>query len=132
MGLISLSQMNRSGQYDFWEDGWDSKYLYKHLLFNSLIFKDIFYELLNFFFFKYIFYTKFSTVGYNNLFKLTLKITPLIYFSKVWVLKYQNWFILVIYYYNLSNYFKRRNKNLQRIFSYRGILKSQKNYNHVF
>ena len=54
MGLTSLARINRSGVYDFWENFWETRYLYKHFLFNTHTIQNIYYEILSLFFFKYI------------------------------------------------------------------------------
>jgi len=132
MGLTSLAQINRSGVYDFWDSVWDTKYLYKHLTYNTFIFKDIFNEILSFFFFKYLFNRKVGNLGYNSVVKFEFKLNPVVYFSKIWILRYQSWFVLIMYYYNLSNYFKKKNRNFNKIYKYQNFFRVYKNYNYEF
>lgn len=132
MGLKSLAKINRSGIYDFWENSWDSKILYKDYFFYNHVLRKLFNELFSLFFFKYLF--KVTTLGSGLPYSHSggLKMTPLLYFSKTWILKYQNWVVLVVYYYNLSYYLKKKSKNFSQIHQYNVFYKTPKNYNFKF
>jgi len=132
VGLKSLSRINRSGSYDFWENMWESDILYKQHFFTSYSLKKILSETLNFFFMKYLFKKGFKGLGYYNLYKAEFFFKFLVFFSKVWVLKYQNWFIIFMYYYNLTKFFKKKIKYKSVRYNYRSFYKISMNYNYQF
>lgn len=132
MGLKSLPQVNRSGIYDFWENSWESKFLYKNYFYLTYTLQFFFIEMFNFFFFKYLFKIKGFRLGYSVFFRKESKVFFKFYFSKVWILKYQNWFVLVTYYYNLTPYLKKKFIYTQAPYKYNSILKIHLNYNFKF
>jgi len=132
MGLKSLSKINRSGIYDFWENLWESRVLYNNYFFQIYTLQVLFNEIFNLLFFKYLFYITTPKLGLRGNFKLELKVKTILYFSRLWVLKYQNWFILITYYYNFNNYLKKRDKIFQNKLNYQSIFKLYKNYKFQF
>jgi len=132
MGLTSLARINRSGVYDFWENFWETKYLYKYFLFNTHTIQNIYSEILSLFFFKYIFKNSPSGLGYTGLYFIDIKYKLPIYFSKVWVLRYQNWFIIISYYLNINLYLNKRGKLGTNNLKQKNFLKNFKNYNYNF
>jgi len=118
VGLISLSYLNKIQDSNYWNNVWDSKLLYKKYLYLSLF--------LN----KYI-NIIFSDYSLNILIKhiinLNLKKGFLLnsnikknfiknyILGKIWLLKFQNWYIIVIKIFNLSSnsklFLKKKNKN---------------------
>lgn len=132
MGLISLPRLNRSGVYDFWEFMWEGKYQYKHLFFNILILRDLFSEIFSFFFFKFIFRNSILSIGLNTVYPLNLTTKPTLYFSKIWILRFQKWFIVVSYYYNLTYFFKKKSKRVSKNFKYKVFFKLSENYKFKF
>jgi len=132
MGLKSLAKVNRSGVYDFWENLWGSNTLYRNYLYHTKTLPVIFSELFSFFFFKYLFKRKKVGLGYLSSFKTEFKIPLILYFSKIWVLRYQNWVVLVVYYYNLTPFFRKRGKILNTSHRYNFFFKTSKNYNFKF
>jgi len=132
MGLKSLSKMNRLGVYDFWENSWESKILYKNYFFQIHTLQLLFSEIFTLFFFKYMFFLRFSKLGFKNFIKFELRVKPILYFSRLWVLKYQNWLVLIIYYYNLNFYLKKREKIQQITLQYQSIFKVYRNYKFKF
>jgi len=132
MGLKSLAKTNRSGVYDFWENSWDSKILYRDYLFQTHIFKKIFTELFSLFFFQYLFKLSYFGLGLPYSQGSSYKMTPLLYFSKTWILRYQKWVILVVYYYNLSYYLRKKSRTNSTTYQYNLFYKTPKNYNFKF
>jgi len=132
MGLKSLSRLNRSGVYDFWENMWESKVLYKNYFSQIYTLQVLFNEVFNFYFFKYLFFLKFSKLGYKNIFNLEYRNKINLYFSRLWVLKYQNWLVLIIYYYNLNFYLKKKDKNVQNLPQYQSNFKIYRSYRFKF
>lgn len=132
MGLKSLSKLNRSGVYDFWENSWESKLLYKNYFFQIYTLQTLFSEIFNLYFFKYLFYFRSLAIGSRGAFKFELKINPILYFSRFWVLKYQGWLVLVIYYYDLNFYLKKRDKLHQITTQYQSIFKLYRSYRFKF
>jgi hypothetical protein len=55
MGLTSLACLNRSGVYTYWDDSWNSKYLYKRYYYSSFFIKVLINDLLNWPFFNTIY-----------------------------------------------------------------------------
>jgi len=132
MGLKSLAKINRSGVYDFWESSWDSKILYRDYVFQTHIFRKVFNELFSLFFFKYIFKVSYFGLGAPYSQSGGYKMNLLLYFSKTWILKYQKWIILVVYYYNLSDYLRKKSKIGSSTYQYHLFYKTPKNYNFKF
>nr|YP_009512644.1 ribosomal protein S3 [Uronema marinum]AXJ93336.1 ribosomal protein S3 [Uronema marinum] len=118
MGLISLSYLNKIQDSNYWNNVWDSKLLYKKYLYLSLF--------LN----KYI-NIIFSDYSLNILIKhiinLNLKKGFLLnsnikknyiknyILGKIWLLKFQNWYIIIVKIFNLNMssklFLKNKNKN---------------------
>ena len=132
MGLKSLPKINRSGVYDFWENSWESNILYRNYYFQIYSLQILFGEIFNFFFFKYLFFLRFSKLGYLDTYRFELKVKLILYFSKLWVLKYQNWLVLVVYYYNLNFSTKKKNKTIFHTLQYKSIFKLYRNYKFKF
>lgn len=132
MGLKSLAKINRSGLYDFWENSWDSNNLYQNYFSYTTSLQIIFNEIFNFFFLKYLFKNRYKSEGYTNFFKITEWIELNLYFSKIWVLKYHKWFVIIIYYYNITPYLKKKNKISLTNYNYTFFSKFYKNYNFKF
>ena len=114
MGQTSLKYLNRVGYNMYWGGMWDSnnnysskflKFFFLDLFFNKLLKslslkeknyllnKNINFKKTNsFFFFNSIFFKKQNiTNNFNNFFC-----------SKLWILKYQNWVVIVTYLYSPS------------------------------
>lgn len=106
MGLISLSYLNKIQDVNYWNNNWDSKLLYKKYLYLSLflykyfniIFSDFSLNIL----IKYIININLKK-GYlitKNLKKNKIKNFLI---GKIWILKYQNWFLIIIKLFNLDS-----------------------------
>ena len=132
MGLTSLSQLNRSGVYDYWENQWEGGYTYKNFLYTTFLLRDLFHEVFNFFFFKFLFKQTQTSLGYSKLYFRGVKTIPTIYFSKLWVIRYQNWLILLIYSYNLNLSLKKKEKSIATTYKYNMPFRLYKNYNFKF
>jgi hypothetical protein len=126
MGQISIPIMNKVGFSMFWNSMWDDKHNYSRSLkedifirsFVKLLFEDVPSSNIRFLsdnifkssiknpiFKKYNIHLKrgFSLAEFRNyLFRFN---KPSLYFSKVWVLKYQSW--IIIYFFVYSNKFNK-------------------------
>ena len=144
MGLTSLAYLNRSGVYNYWDDCWDSKKLYKQYFYGNFFIKTLVHELLKGSFFNIIYFVqhnRFKQQGYLSRYKLINSyFYKTLFFGKVWYLKYQNWLVVIMHYYNtrvlLTNTKITKNKNKKFMFQkkYSKILKYNKlkNYNFIF
>lgn len=142
MGLTSLSYLNRSGVYGYWEDNWDSMKLYRNNLYFSFFFKAVIREILSGAFFNIIFALNKRNPGYKFKYKATnSKSFKNVYFSKVWYLRYQNWLVVSICYYKfkLKKRKRRRKKSTLRSLNSRHLniyylysFGFKKNYNYIF
>jgi len=109
MGLISLPLVNKIQDSNYWSNAWDSKLLYKKYLFLSLflnkffniIFSDYSLNILISYFISLN--LKKGYITNSNLKNNFLKSYLL---GKVWILKYQKWFIIVIKIFSLENSLK--------------------------
>jgi len=106
MGLISLPLVNKIQDSNYWANTWDSKLLYKKYLFLSLFLNKFF----NIIFSDYSLNILVSYIISINLKKGYLTNSNLknnflrsYLLGKVWILKYQKWFIIVIKIFSLEN-----------------------------
>lgn len=129
MGQISIPAANKSGYSMFWNSMWDSKHNYSVFLKQDIFIKSSLILFLNdyssdklFFFLKLNnrkMFKKYLPVrlklnknlNYNNYYKIIRNESNnySIFFSKLWVLKYQSWFIL-----NISILFFLKNEELKK------------------
>jgi len=119
LGRISLPLLNRSGNFLFWNSVWDDKHNYSKNLKEDifikmcipLIFRTRFSKKFISFLKKYHLkeseiiqndILNFTTVDYKNLCSFYSRKNKKIdiYFSKVWILKYQGWVIVYFFYYS--------------------------------
>lgn len=117
MGQVSLPMLNRTSFFTFWDSVWDDFFNYKRSVREDIFVKKLIYFLLidqilfssyfislNFFFFlkKFPFLNILKFKHYNDLTKFfkkqSIKTIP-VYFSKLWVIRYQNWVLFSIYIY---------------------------------
>ncbi len=105
MGLISLPYLNKIQDSNYWNNVWDSKLLYKKYLYLSLFL----YKFLNILFLDYSLNILSKNILTTNIKKgyifnnVKNKIKNKKYIlGKLWILKYQNWFIVVINIFNIS------------------------------
>ena len=117
MGQVNLPILNRAGFFSFWDSVWEdffnyqrafredifAKKLLSFLLFDQILFSNFFLSLNYFFLIKKI--SRPFFINYKNYTELTkffkkqaVKTSP-IYFSKLWVIKFQKWVLLSIYLY---------------------------------
>jgi len=103
MGLISLPVLNKVSYSNYWSNLWDSDLLYKKYFFLS-IFLNKYFNLL---FVDYTLTFLLNVIKKNNLKKgyyiysvLKKKIFKNFFLGKVWVLKYQKSYLIII---NLFN-----------------------------
>jgi len=129
MGLTSLSRLNRSGVYDYWEDSWFTEKTYKQHLFKTVVIKYLINEILSGFFFNILKKKNNTNLGFFQNQSVNFKSLFVLYFSKVWVLKYQNWVIILIYFFKL-NYTQKFNNTLK----INNFVKQKKlkNYKYIF
>lgn len=119
MGLISLPYLNKIQDSNYWNNVWDSKLLYKKYLYLSLflnkylsiIFSDYSLNIL----IKHIININFKK-GYLLNSSLKKNFFKNYILGKIWILKYQNWYIIIIKIFSLntnikSNTYKKKIKN---------------------
>ncbi len=118
MGLISLPYLNKIQDSNYWNNVWDSKLLYKKYLYLSLFL----YKFLNILFLDYSLNILSKNIlavnikkGYifNNI-KSKIKNKKYI-LGKLWILKYQNWFIVVINLFNINLVEDKKTKNRKKL-----------------
>ena len=127
MGLISLPILNKVSYSNYWSNLWDSNLLYKKYFFLS-IFLNKYFNLL---FIDYTLTFLLNIMKKSNLKKgyyiystMKKKFLKNFFLGKVWVLKYQNTFVIVINLFNMnliSSSFKKSynsSKKLKNFFSY--------------
>ena len=102
MGQRNLFYLNKVKSSIFWNSNWDNFYLFSKKLNENLF-------LLNFFIFIFsdnIFLSNYflSKKNYYFLNKnyYFYKNIP-VYFSRLWILKFQKWLLLLIFFYNTKN-----------------------------
>nr|QLI42447.1 ribosomal protein S3 [Pseudocohnilembus persalinus] len=124
MGLISLPVLNKVSHTNYWSNLWDSNLLFKKYFFLS-IFLNKYFNLL---FVDYTLTFLLNLIKKNNLKKgyyiystLKKKLFKNYFLGKVWVLKYQNSYLVVVNIFN-TNLTSVSNK------SQSNILKKWKNY----
>lgn len=119
MGRISLPLLNRSGNSLFWSSVWDDKHNYTKSLKEDIFIKMCIPLLFKTRFTKKLIYflrkahlqdseiiqsdiLNFTVIDYKNLYNFYGKRDKKVdlYFSRVWVLKYQSWVIIYFFYYN--------------------------------
>lgn len=111
MGLTSLACLNRSGIYNYWDDNWDSKLLYNRYYYGSFFIKLLILELLSGSYFNTLFIIDKKNLGYYSKYKLIYSYSyKNIFFGKTWYLKYQNWLIVIIYFFNTKVFKKKINR----------------------
>ena len=116
MGQRSLTFLNKSGLFLYWDNIWDDNVNYKRFLKYSYFLNKFFYL----FFFDNIFYKVYfskNKILEKNSLLFTKNLTThsfygfesFFYFGKLWFLKYNNWCIFIINIFN-SNYTKKDKK----------------------
>ena len=139
MGLISLPVLNKINNSNYWNNIWDSSILFKRYFYLTiflnkyfqLIFTDYTLNILN----KLILKSKLKK-GYflNNYIKK--KLIRNFFLGKILILKYQNWYLIIIKLFSsnilkkkkLNNYFKNKKKKNFFKFLFKNINKN--NYNN--
>ena len=139
MGLISLPVLNKINNSNYWNNIWDSSTLFKRYFYLTiflnkyfqLIFTDYTLNILN----KLILKSKLKK-GYflNNYIKK--KLIRNFFLGKILILKYQNWYLIIIKLFSsnilqkkeLNNYFKNKKKKNFFKFLFKNINKN--NYNN--
>ena len=161
MGRVSMPIMNKTGYSMYWSSMWDEKLNYSRSLFDDIFLKEfthLLFENSNFmihtdlkmfkkklkklkikygFPYKYVLKKNIigNPIGYRVK-KKRHKYTK--YFSKVWILKYQTWVVILFYAYNfrLSIFYRRKIRksimyrkyyDLVKIYYY-NMIKSKMNY----
>ena len=127
MGLISLPVLNKVSYSNYWSNLWDSNLLYKKYFFLS-IFLNKYFNLL---FIDYTLTFLLNIIKKNKLKKgyyiysvLKKKIFKNFFLGKVWVLKYQNTYLIIVNLFNTniinSNYKNNSlsTKKLKNFFGY--------------
>ena len=127
MGLISLPVLNKVSSSNYWNNIWDSsnlfkKYFYLSLFLNkyfNLIFTDYTLSIVN----SIILKSKLKK-GYflNNYLKK--KILRNFFLGKIWILKYQTWYLIIVKLFStkilkkkeINN--KRKNKKWKNTYKY--------------
>lgn len=113
MGLISLPMSNKVSTSNYWENIWDSSLLFKKFFFltlylnkflYTLFFDNVFLIIINNFIKKKYF------KGYKE-YKKIQKLNNFFLLGKLWIFKYQTWYILVLNIFNVSNTHKRKKIN---------------------
>lgn len=152
MGQISIPSANKSGYSMFWNSMWDSKHNYNIFLKQDvfikssliLFFSDYSSDKLFFFLknisrnnfkqYKIINFKNNKKINFNSYYKFLRKTNNNdIFFSKLWVLRYQSWIIL-----NISIFFFSKKENLKKELEinfdnwffnyYKNLLLNNKNY----
>lgn len=99
MGLISLPVLNKISNSNYWNNIWDSSQLFKRYFYLSL-FINKFFNLLFLDYSLYLINTiilkKQIKKGYFIENKISKKINKNILLGKIWILKYQKWFIISV------------------------------------
>lgn len=140
MGLISLPVLNKVSSSNYWNNIWDSSDLFKKYLYLS-IFLNKFFNLL------FIDYTltiinkllaknkiKKGYLYYNYLKK---KILKNFYLGKIWILKYQGWFIIIIRVFSIKSSkkkklsFQKKNKKIKSYYKYLNFNVNNNNVNFL-
>lgn len=118
MGLISLPYLNKIQDSNYWSNVWDSKLLYKKYLYLSLFLN----KFLNILFLDYSLNILAKNIlavsikkGYvfNNI-KTKIKNKKYV-LGKLWILKYQNWFIVIVNLFNMGLVEEKNKKNKKKI-----------------
>ena len=119
MGLVSLPFLNKIQDSNYWSNVWDSKIMYKKYLFLSLFLNKFF----NIIFSDYSLNILISYIMNLNLKKGYLLNTYIknkffknYLIGKIWILKYQKWFVIILKIFslntNIKNLFnKKKSKN---------------------
>jgi len=139
MGLISLPVLNKISNSNYWNSIWDSqnlfkKYFYLSLFLNkyfNLLFLDYSLNIIN----KIVMKTKFKRGYYLNS-NLKKKILKNFFLGKVWILKYQKWYLIIIKLFNTNILKKKRVNSFSRnkkwkslyTFIYKGLNKNKVNF----
>jgi len=106
MGLISLSYLNKVQDFNYWNNVWDSKLLYKRYLYLSLFLNKYFNLLFSDYslniLMRYLIELNIKK-GYllNTSFKKNIFKTY--FLGKIWILKYQKWYVIVLKIFSLLN-----------------------------
>jgi len=138
MGLISLPVLNKISNSNYWNNIWDSstlfkKYFYLSIFLNkyfNLIFTDYSLNILN----KIILKSKLKK-GYFLETYIKKKILRNFFLGKILILKYQNWYLIIIKLFSInilqkkdiSNYIKNKKKKNFFKFLFKNINKNNKN-----
>lgn len=141
MGLTSLSCLNRAGTYTYWDDSWDSIKLYRRYYYNNFFFRLLIADIFSGSFFNLIYNNKLRIPGYFSKYRVVYSYSyKNIFFGKIWFIKYQGWYIIILYYYNLK-FIKKVKKRFKLIktkniinkkFKYSYYLNIRKNFNFNF
>lgn len=140
MGQSSLPIGNKLGVSMRWDASYDNLINFKkQFLFDVFLkkfFDYIFEDKLIFFFFKFFFKKNLNFFFFSNFFKLKKK-RVISYLSKIWVLKYQGWYVVSFYLY-VPKVFLKKNLSLKQLktsnnFSFIKFLCYQNiNYKNIF
>lgn len=130
MGLVSLPILNKVQDYSYWNNLWDStdiykRYFYLVLFINkyfNLLFLDYTLNFINFFI-KNLKNLK----GYDYNLNLKKKIIQKFFIGKLWILKYQNWFLVI---FNLFSVQTLKVFSLDRVSKLNSLLRRNKKSQH--
>ena len=116
MGLTSLSYLNKIHSFNYWNNVWDSKLLYKKYLYLSLFLNKYFNILfsdhsLNILM-KYILVLN-TKKGYLLNFYSKKNFFKNYFLGKIWILKYQKQYVIILKIFsmlNINNNLRKKNK----------------------
>ena len=140
MGLVSLPVLNKVSTSNYWNNIWDSsslfkKYFYLTLFLNkffNILFIDYTLSIIN----KLITKNKIKK-GYLYYNYLKKKIFKNFFLGKIWVLKYQNWFLIIIKIFSIKTFkqkninFKKKKKKIKNYYKYLNFNISNKHLNFL-
>lgn len=152
MGQKSIPTLNKTGYSMFWNSMWDDKINFSKSLKKDFFLKNVIYFILdepnsfsifkkNFKFFKnQIFFKKYKIYykyNYKNKLIYNKKNSrPIVkYFSKIWILKYQQWFLIFLFtFFNKIIYGKidtyKNKKSFFEFFFYYHVFILKSNYSY--
>ena len=135
MGLKSLPYVNKLQDFNYWLYMWDSTLLYKNYLYLSLFLNKFFNILFNDYSLNKLIY-HIININFKKGFLLNYqKINVLFKYilGKIWIFKYQNWYVVIIKIFNLNGNIKKLNyKKFNSWNSYVKKIKFNKNYKFNF
>jgi hypothetical protein len=152
LGQTNLPMLNRVGYFLFWNSVWEDFFNYTRALREDYFVKDILTLILidrllfSKFFYSFKYYTFLQNYSSNffsnfkyfyelrNSFKKSLvRFTP-VYFSKIWLIRYQKWFLVSIYIYKpiVNKKFQRRCKLNKPYYYMKNFISNKNNWPYNF